>query len=83
MAKSLSLSFDRLEGKGKSIAVLLTDDGDTINFPHALLPPGSKPGDMLSLTLELDKVATSELAANTRRIQDELSKQDPGGDLKL
>ncbi len=83
MAKSLSLSFDRLEGKGKSIAVLLTDDGLTINFPHALLPLEAKPGDVLSLTLEVDAAATSELASRTRRIQDELSKQDPGGDLKL
>ena len=34
------LSLDRFEGENKSIAVLLTDDGDTINFPKSLLPAG-------------------------------------------
>ena len=36
------LTIDRFEGDGKSIAVLLTDDGDAINFPKALLPKGAK-----------------------------------------
>jgi Protein of unknown function (DUF3006) len=83
VAKPISLSFDRLEGKGKSIAVLLTDDGDTINFPHSLLPPGAKPGDVLTLALEVDTAATKDLASATRRVQDELTKQDPGGDIAL
>ena len=46
------LSLDRFEGKNKSIAVLLTDDGESINLPRALLPPGAKAGDVLTLTLE-------------------------------
>ncbi len=37
------LSLDRFEGKNKSIAVLLTDDGESINLPRALLPPGRRP----------------------------------------
>ena len=58
MAVRLSLSLDRFEGKGKQIAVLLTDDGDTLNVPKSLLPPNSKPGDVLTLTLEHDAQAT-------------------------
>ena len=38
MATRLSLSFDRFEGKSKSIAVLITDDGEPLNIPRALLP---------------------------------------------
>ena len=38
------LSFDRFEGKGKQIAVLVADDGATLNVPKSLLPPGAKPG---------------------------------------
>ncbi len=79
-----ALSFDRLEGKGKQqIAVLVADDGTTVNLPKSLLPPAAKPGDVLSLALELDPRATARLKAETRRVQDDLSKRDPGGDIKL
>ena len=79
-----ALSFDRLEGKGKQqIAVLVADDGTTVNLPKSLLPPAAKPGDVLSLALELDQGATARLKAETRLVQDDLSKRDPGGDIKL
>jgi Protein of unknown function (DUF3006) len=77
------LSLDRFEGKNKSIAVLLTDDGDSISFPKVLLPAGAKAGDVLSLTLERDDEATRELAEQTRAVQKDLRKTDPGGDIKL
>jgi hypothetical protein len=38
----LSLTIDRFEGDGKSLAVLLADDGTAINVPRALLPKGAK-----------------------------------------
>jgi hypothetical protein len=77
------LSFDRFEGKGKQIAVLVADDGATLNVPRSLLPSGAKPGDVLSFSLELDPGGTAQLARETRRLQDDLSKRDPGGDIKL
>lgn len=77
------LSLDRFEGKGKQIAVLLTDDGETINLPKSMLPPGTKAGDVLSLTLERDAAATRQVADETREIQDRLGGRDPGGDIKL
>jgi hypothetical protein len=77
------LSFDRFEGKGKLIAVLVADDGTTLNVPKSLLPAGARPGDVFNLTLELDPGASAELAKETRRVQDDLSKRDPGGDIKL
>ncbi len=77
------LSLDRFEGKGKQIAVLVTDDGETINFPKALLPAGCKPGDVLSLSLERDQAATRAVAEETRKVQDDLADRDPGGDIKL
>ncbi len=79
-----ALSFDRIEGKGKQqLAVLVADDGTTVNLPKSLLPPAAKPGDVLTLSLELDAGATARLKAETRRVQDDLSKRDPGGDIKL
>jgi hypothetical protein len=78
-----SLSLDRFDGKGKSIAVLLTDDGETLNIPRSLLPSSAKPGDVFDLTLEHDPEATRQLADQTRRVQDKLSQGDPGGDIQL
>jgi hypothetical protein len=45
-AMTIRLSLDRFEGDRKRIAVLLTDDGDAINFPKALLPRGARPDDV-------------------------------------
>lgn len=83
MAVRHSLSVDRFEGRDRPIAVLLTDDGESINVPGILLPPGVKPGDVLTLTLERDAEATRRLADETRRVQGELSERDPGGDIRL
>jgi len=80
---SVHLSLDRFEGKGQQIAVLLTDDGETLNMPRSLLPSAAKPGDVLTLSLELDPAATRVLAEETRRVQDKLAERDPGGDIKL
>ncbi|MFI5457051.1 MAG: DUF3006 domain-containing protein [Isosphaerales bacterium] len=80
---SVRLSLDRFEGKGKQIAVLLTDDGEILNMPSSLLPPAARPGDVLTLSLEQDAEATRRLAEATRRVQDKLAKRDPGGDIRL
>jgi hypothetical protein len=80
---STRLSLDRFEGKGKQIAVLVTDDGETLNLPKSLLPAGAKPGDVLTFTLEHDPAATAQVAEMTRQVQDKLAKRDPGGDIKL
>jgi len=80
---SMRLSLDRFEGKSKEIAVLVNDEGQTVNLPKSLLPPGTKPGDVLTLTLERDAEASRQVADETRRVQDKLSERDPGGDIKL
>ncbi|MHB1556058.1 MAG: DUF3006 domain-containing protein [Isosphaeraceae bacterium] len=83
MAVRHSLSVDRFEGRDRTIAVLLTDDGESINVPGSLLPPGVQPGDVLTLTLERNAEATRRLAHDTRRVQDKLAERDPGGDIRL
>lgn len=77
------LSFDRLEGDRQEIAVLLADDGTTINLPKRLLPRAARPGDVLTLALTRDLKATRQLADQTKAIQQELKATDPGGDIKL
>jgi hypothetical protein len=77
------MSLDRFEGKSKEIAVLVTDDGETVNMPKSFLPPAVKPGDVLTVSIGRDDEATRKLAAETRQVQDKLSARDPGGDIKL
>jgi Protein of unknown function (DUF3006) len=79
----IRLAIDRFEGQGKPIAVLLDDDGAQINFPKRLLPRGSRPGDVLTFLIERDVATTRKVALETRKLQDELKKTDPGGDLRL
>jgi hypothetical protein len=80
---TLRLSIDCFEGDRKQIAVLLTNDGTPINFPKALLPKGARPGDVLTVQIERDTEATRRVADETKRVQDDLKKRDPGGDLRL
>ncbi len=80
---NVRLSIDRFEGDKKEIAVLMTDDGRSINFPRNLLPKGSKAGETLSMTMERDLKATADVARKTRAVRDDLARTDPGGDIKL
>jgi hypothetical protein len=78
----IRLTIDRFEGDKKQVAVLLTDDGHQINFPQGLLPKGSKAGDIFSFTIERDAQTTGKFADQTRIVQADLKKTDPGGDIK-
>jgi Protein of unknown function (DUF3006) len=80
---TIHLSIDRFEGDKRQVAVLLTDDGTAINVPKALLPKGVKAGDLLTFQIERDAAGTRKLAENTRKVQDQLKKSDPGGDIRL
>ncbi|WZO98733.1 DUF3006 domain-containing protein [Isosphaeraceae bacterium EP7] len=80
---STRLTVDRFEGEGKAIAVLLTEGGDPLEFPKALLPKGTRPGDVLNFVIEKDAGATRAVADATGKVQDELAKGDDGGDIKL
>ena len=83
MSRTTSLSLDRFEGNGHSIAVMLADDGATINIPRFLLPATAKAGEVFILTIVLDAEATQKLTDETRQVQDRLSNGDPGGDIRL
>jgi hypothetical protein len=82
-AVKIRLSIDRFEGDKHQIAVLLIEDGTPINFPKGLLPRGAKAGDVLTFQIERDLEATKQVADQTKAVQTELRKRDPGGDLKL
>jgi hypothetical protein len=79
----IRLAIDRFEGEKKSIAVLISDDGTPINFPRRLLPRGARAGDVLTFGIERDVATTRKVALETRQLQDDLKKTDPGGDIRL
>jgi hypothetical protein len=79
----IRLSIDRFEGERKQFAVLVTDDRQQFKIPKGLLPKGAKAGDILTIQIELDKEATQKVAEETKRVQDDLRKRDPRGDIRL
>lgn len=80
---TICLAIDRFEGDRNQLAVLLAEDGSTINFPRSLLPRDAKAGDLLTLRIERDAGATQKLFQDTRKVQDQLKKTDRGGDIRL
>jgi len=76
----IALSFDRYEGR---FVVLLTDEGQQIDFPKELLPKEAKPGDMLSFSINIDCEATDALKKETQILQDKLRETDSGKDIEL
>jgi hypothetical protein len=79
----IHLSIDRFEGPRRGIAVLVTEDGRSILVPRDFLPRGARSGEVLSMNLERDPKATSEVARRAKLLREELDKTDPGGDLQL
>jgi hypothetical protein len=79
----VALSLDRFEGREKEIAVLVTPDGGAVSMPRTLLPAGARPGCVITLSLVVDEAATQALAAQTRAVQADLARTDPGGDISL
>lgn len=84
--KTVALAIDRIEvgkGKGEEIAVLLTDEGFPINVPRGILPASARPGEVLAVTFRRDREATRRVVEETKKIQDDLKANDPGGDIRL
>ncbi len=77
------LTIDRFEGDDKQIAVLVAEGLPPVNLPRALLPEGAEAGDVLALTLKVDKAATQAVAKATKALQEELTKDDTGEDIAL
>lgn len=70
----MKVSIDRIEGK---IAVLVTraDPSRQIHLPVSLLPPGSREGDILILTLEADPEDTTAAKERVSGLIDKLKKK--------
>ena len=61
--------IDRFEG---SWAVIETEDRHAFNLPSFVLPPGIKEGDVISIQVGIDLVATRERSEKSKRMLDNL-----------
>lgn len=84
-AGDLRAVVDRLEDDGWAV-LLVGDDEIAIDFPLALLPADTAPGDHLRFKIELDPAARDEAQHRTRALLEQLeSRTTPSGkkDFKL
>jgi hypothetical protein len=67
-------TIDRIEEdqRGEKIAVLLFDDGQQLLLPAQLLPPGSRPQQLLGVAFQVDPEETARRAEEIRRRQQQL-----------
>ncbi len=77
-------AIDSIEEQVASIEV---DDGTLIRLPHRLLPDGAKEGDVLRVSIEVDRAETNRaLAASAEQVKqgsEASRKRDSGGDIVL
>lgn len=51
-------------------AVIETDDRQTFQLPHSLLPAGTKEGDVISITVDVDPEATKSRREQIKAMMD-------------
>jgi hypothetical protein len=84
-------AVDRLEG---GIAVLVSDAGETVEWPRVELPSGLREGSVLRVRLGpqnrpdwssavIDKEEQKRRLKESKRMLDEMKRSDPGGDIRL
>lgn len=67
-------TIDRIERnqKGKSLAVLVFDDGQQLVVPVELLPAGARAQQVIRLLLQVDAEETARRSAEIEKLQREL-----------
>lgn len=63
------LIIERFEGDW---AIIETENRHTFNLPRFVLPTGIKEGDVISIQVGIDLVATKERAEKSKRMLDNL-----------
>nr|WP_321353260.1 DUF3006 domain-containing protein [uncultured Methanoregula sp.] len=70
----MKAAVDRIEGP---VAVLIACEGEParISVPVSLLPPGTREGDVVTLTLERDEAATKAAKETVSGLIEKLKKR--------
>ena len=90
MSSEAFYAVDRLEGQ---LAVLVADDGTTVELSKQTLPARVKEGTMLRVkvsggkpdwtTAKIDETERLQRLNDARKRLDQLAKNDPGGDITI
>jgi len=70
----MKVTLDRIEG---TVAVLISRDDESVrvNVPVSLLPPGCREGDILTIRIERDRVATEAAQERVAGLIEKLKKR--------
>ena len=68
----MRVQIDRFEDNRWAVLLLHPDGGRSFDVSRELLPEGASPGDDFEVRFKHDRVETERLAAETRRLLDEL-----------
>ena len=68
----MRVQLDRFEDDGWAVLLLYPDGSRSFDAPRELLPEEAQPGDVFEVRLEHDREETERLAAENRRLMDEL-----------
>ena len=66
------VQIDRFEDDGWAVLLLYPDGRRSFDAPRELLPEGASPGDVFEVRFEHVRRETERLAAENRRLMDEL-----------
>ena len=68
----MRVQIDRFEDSGMAVLLIYPDGRRTFDVPRELLPERCRPGDVLEASFARDAQETERMAAENRRLLDEL-----------
>ncbi|MDQ4128076.1 MAG: DUF3006 domain-containing protein [Actinomycetota bacterium] len=68
----MRVQIDRFEDNGWAVLLPYLDGGRSFDFPRELLPEECAAGDVFEIHFERDREETERIAAENRRLLDEL-----------
>jgi hypothetical protein len=74
----MRVQIDRFEDCGWAVLLMYPDGKRSLDVPRELLPAGASAGDVFEVRFDLDRAETERLAAENRRLLDELLGRDDG-----
>jgi hypothetical protein len=72
----MRVQIDRLEDNGWAVLLLYPDGERSFDAPRELLPEEALPGDVFEVSFEHDRAETERLAAENRRLLEELLEEE-------
>ena len=72
----MRVQVDRFEDKGMAVLLLYPEGRRSFDVPRELLPQEARPGDVFEINFVHDRQETERMAAENKRLMDELLGRD-------